>query len=381
MKYFLIVFLLAVSIGGCASGSKVKREPPAPLVNFSADKQVKELWSTSIGAGGKKNDVKLIPYLNNNVVYISDPQGRVSAFAADSGRRLWETELGVTVTGATGGGEGIVVVGTKKGQVIALDMANGKRLWSQNVSSEILAPATIGSGIVVTQSIDGSLFGLSVADGKRRWVYNRSEPALSLRGTGAPVIVDQYVLAGFASGKIAVIRLRDGLLVWEFAVSLPRGRNEIERLVDVDVTPLVIGDTLYAAGYQGKIVAVNLRSGRLLWSRDVSTYSGMSADLTNIYLSDDKGHIIALNQRTGSSVWKQDKLHGRNLNAPTYHNGYVAVGDYEGYVHWLSREDGRFVARRHVGGGAIRAQAVAGSDVLYVASQGGTLSALRIVDK
>ncbi|GMR03680.1 MAG: outer membrane protein assembly factor BamB [Gammaproteobacteria bacterium] len=381
MKYFLIAVLLAVSIYGCASGSKVKREPPAPLVNFSADKQVKELWSASIGTSGKKDDVKLMPYLDNNVLYTSDTQGRVSAFAADSGRRLWETELRVAVTGAAGGGEGVVVVGTKKGRVIALDMTNGKRLWTQNVSSEILAPAAVGSSVVVVQSIDGNLFGLSVTDGKRRWVYNRSEPALSLRGTSAPVIVDQYVLAGFASGKIAVIRLRDGRLVWEFAVSLPRGRNEIERLVDVDVTPLIIGDTLYAAGYQGKIVAVNLRSGRLLWSRDVSTYSGMSADRTNIYLSDEKGHIIALNQRTGSSVWKQDKLRGRSLNAPTYYNGYIAVGDYEGYVHWLSREDGHFVARRNVGGGAIRAQAVAGSDALYVASQGGTLFALRIVDK
>ena len=162
----------------------------------------------------------------------------------------------------------------------------------------------------------------------------------------------------------------------EFTVSQPRGRNEVERMVDVDAPLLIVRDTLYAASYQGKIVAVDMRaSGRLLWTRDASTFSGMDAGRGNIYLSDEKGHVLALDQATGASVWKQDKLRGRGLSAPAYINGYVVVGDYQGYLHWLSAEDGRFVARYRVGSDAVTARAIPGAQALYVLNQGGSLAA------
>ena len=376
MKRLVLVSVFSL-LAGCG-GSKIEREPPAPLTDFTAERKVQEIWSVDIGANAVKSGAKLSVYFDGTAIYVSDRRGRVSAYAADNGHELWATRVGQPVTGATGAGDGLVVVATNKGRVIALDRNNGKQLWESVVSSEILAPAAIHSNVVVVQSIDGKVVGLSAADGKKLWVYERLEPALSLRGTAAPVIVSDVVLTGFASGKIAGIQLKDGKLLWELAVSQPRGRNEIERLVDVDVSPLAIGSVLYAASYQGKVIAVDMQTGRILWSRDVSTYSGMDADNKNIYLTDDHGDIVAFDQRTGASVWKQGQLHVRNLNAPRYTDGFVAVGDFEGYVHWLSREDGHFVARHRVGRAPILTQPIASGNMLYVNDQSGTLSALRL---
>lgn len=377
MKNSAAWFCAMLLLAGCG-GSKVVREEPAKLQDFTAEQRVKELWTADSGASAVKKALKLSPALEGNAVYTSDPKGRVRAFAADSGRALWETRVKQPVTGAAAAGGGLVVVATKKGEVIALDQKDGHQLWASSLSSQALAPAAIHAGVVVVQSVDGRLTGLSAVDGKRLWQYERSEPPLSLHGTAAPVTFADLVLTGFASGKIVAIQIREGKLLWELPVAQPHGRNEVERLVDVDASPLIVRNVLYAASYQGKIIAVDMQTGHIQWSRDVSTFSGMDADSNNVYLTDDHGNVMALDQRTGASVWKQEQLRARQLNAPRYLDGLVAVGDFEGYMHWLSSEDGRFIARFRVSHSAIRSQALASRDTLYVSSQSGALAALRL---
>lgn len=377
MKNIAPVLCLTLLLFACG-GSKAVREEPAKLQDFAAEMKVRELWTVDSGASAVKKAVVLSPVLDGDAIYTSDPKGRVRAFAVDSGREIWETHVKELVTGATAVGDGLVAVATKKGEVIALDRADGRRLWTSGISSQALAPAAIGAGVVVVQSVDGKLTGLSATDGKRLWRYERTEPPLSLYGTARPVIVADAVLTGFASGKVVAVQIRTGKLLWELPVAQPQGRNEVERLVDVDVSPVVVRNVLYAASYQGKIIALDAQSGRILWSRDVSTFSGMDVDANNIYLTDDRGNVLAFDQRTGASVWKQEQLRARQLNAPRYVDGLVAVGDFEGYVHWLSSDDGHFVARHRVGSSAVRSQALAGRDMLYVSNQSGDLAALRL---
>lgn len=377
MKNLLPAFLALLVLSACGGGKSV-REEPAELQDFAAEFRAREVWTADSGASAAKAMGLLSPAIDADRIYTSDPKGRVRAFDADSGREVWQTKVDRLVTGATAAGSGIVVVATKKGEVIALDRADGRRLWTSNLSSQALTPATIGARVVVVQSVDGRLTGLSAADGKRLWRHERTEPPLSLLGTARPVIVADAVLTGFASGKVVAVQVQTGKLLWELPVAQPQGRNEVERLVDVDVSPIVIGSVLYAASYQGKIIALDAQTGNIVWSRDVSTFSGMDADATNIYLTDDRGNVLAFDQRTGASVWKQEQLRARQLNAPRIMAGLVAVGDFEGYVHWLSADDGHFVARHRVGGGAVRAQPLAHNDLLYVSSQSGKLAALRL---
>lgn len=373
----LVALLSLVSLLGCASPGPVL-EPPSPLVEFKPELQVRVLWSAEVGPLVGRGDDRLVPLLIDDTIYTVNSRGQVTALNADDGRILWQTELRLPVTGATGGGGDLLVVGTRKGEVVALDRRDGKQRWAARVSSEVLAPPAAGQGIVVVQTVDGKLFGLAAEDGRRLWVHERTEPTLSLRGHAAPVLVSDYVLAGFASGKVAVLQLRDGRVLGEFAVAQPRGRNEIERLVDVDAAPRVVGDVLFAASYQGKVVAVDVRSGRTIWSRDASTYTGLEVDHGNVYLTDEKGYVLALDRQNGASLWRQDKLRFRSLNAPVYHAGHVVVGDFEGYVHWLARDDGRFTARYRLGSAPIHAPALVREHTLYVADRDGRLAALAV---
>lgn len=381
MRLLLTWSAVALSLAGCASGSQIQREEPTPLVEFKAAFETREIWSVSVGSSARGRDLRLQPVVDGNAVIAAEAAGRVWAFDAESGRMLWETNVRAKLSGGVGAGDGLVVVASDEGKVYALERAKGDRRWEAEVSSTVLAAPVIGGGVVVVQSQDGRVTGLSASDGQRLWRYERSEPALSLRGTATPLILGNQVLAGFGSGRLAVLGLRDGKMLTELVVAEPRGRNEIERLVDVDVAPLFANGLLYAVSFQGRLVAIDPQGGRTAWTRDVSSFTGMSADSSNLYLTDDKGNVLALDLRTGASVWKQDKLRARRPNAPAVHEGHIAVGDYEGYVHWLAREDGHFVARTRVGGDAIRASAQTVAQTLYMANEDGTLAALRLTPR
>lgn len=368
--------LAAALLAGCA-GSGSNLEPPAELTDFAPQRRIENLWSVQAGSNATKLNVRLVPRLDRGIVYTAGAEGRVSAYEAATGNSVWETRVEAALSGATGIGSELVVAGGQKGEVVALDKRNGKVLWQARASSEVLAPPAVGNGVVVVQSVDGRLAGFAAEDGKRLWVSERAEPALSLRGTSTPVIAGDHVIAGFASGKIAGISLRDGRAAWEIPVAQPRGRNEVERLVDVDAPILLRGEALFAVSFQGKVIAVDMRAGRIAWSRDISSYSGMDADKAHLYVADEKGVVTAFDIRSGGVVWKQDKLHGRRLSAPATSGSEVVVGDYDGYVHWLAPEDGRFLARERISAGPIVAAPIAAGATVIAASSDGTLAALR----
>jgi outer membrane protein assembly factor BamB len=373
----LQIIAIAVLLAACAGGTS-NVEPPAPLVSFTPSAKIKTLWSVDVGKGETKKFIELAPVMHEDTLYASDINGRVSAYAADTGRRRWQIELNEPVEAAVGFGEGLVLVGTKNADVFALDPDNGKQRWKSTVATETLGRPVAAAGVVVVQTIDGRITGLSAQDGKRLWTQQRTQPSLSLRGTATPLISSGVVYAGFASGKLIAVHLESGRPLWERTVARPHGRNEIERLVDVDAPPLIVGDTLFVVSYQGNVVALNRTTGRVLWSREESSYSGMAVGEASLYLTDAEGNVIALDQRSGSSLWKQDKLHARLLNAPAVVGAYLAVGDVQGYVHWLAPDSGAFVARARVGSGPIRGPAIASGNKLYLQDQAGTLAALEI---
>jgi len=368
-----VILLLAACAG---SESRLQRETPTPLAELKNAAPVRSHWSTSIGAGAGPENFVLSPAAEGNVVYAVDNRGLVVATNVRRGNELWRVSLDLPVTAGPGVGDGLVVVGTRKGEVIALEAATGKRRWNAKVTSEVLAPPAVHSGYVVVQSVDGRIAGFMAADGKPQWVYARSEPPLSVYGTSRPVILGNYVLSGFASGRAVAVGLRDGRLLWEYPVAEPRGRNEIERLVDVDAPVLVVRNLLYAAAYQGKIVAVDLRNGKAVWTRELSVHTGMAADDRYLYLTTEHGEVAALDLNTGASVWKQDKLKYRQVTGPAVAGAHVVVADSEGYVHWLSARDGRLTGRHRLGSSSIRTNPINVQNTFVVLNQGGQLAGL-----
>lgn len=383
-RLLLLATLCAALLSGCGigrwfTGGASNLEPPAELMPLTGSAQVERRWAADAGEGLKGGYLLLSPALQNDTLYVADARGQVSAYSASKGKRLWRVELDQPVTAGTGFGEGLVLLGTKNGDVIALEREDGKQKWLSRVSSEVLAPPRIQSGVVLVQTVDGKLAGLDARDGRLIWTLERSVPALSLRGTGSPVAVSSVgvVLAGFASGKLLAANLRDGRLLWEAPIAEPHGRDEIERMVDVDAPPLVVGKAAYAAAYQGKVVAINLETGQLMWSKDVSTYSAMDHDQRHLYLVDEKGHLYALDLNTGAQAWRQEGLRGRAPSAPVATATHVVTGDFEGYVHWFDKGDGRLVGRYKMGDDAIKAKPATDGDSVYVLDQDAGLAALR----
>jgi outer membrane protein assembly factor BamB len=377
------VVLLAVLLGGCSTisgwfGGDDNATPPAALEEIKDPVQLKELWSRDIGVGYDKQSVNLVPAVLGPYVLAADRDGRVVELSAENGKILWEVKTDEPISAGPGAGEGLVLVGTSNAEVLALSIDDGSIVWRSPVSSVVLAVPRIDAGVVVIQTADGTLTGLSSKDGHQLWISDHSVPVLTLRGTSSPAVERGAVIAGFASGKVAALTLANGFQVWETSIAIPQGRSELDRLVDVDANPVVVGDTVYVVSFQGKIAIIDLRSGNLGWSRDMSSYTGLGVDYTQVYVTDVDSKVWALSRDNGASVWKQEKLHNRYLTAPEPFGSYVAVGDFEGYLHLLSTYNGHIAGRVRVDSKGIAARPVAVGDVLYVYGKGGTLAAYTL---
>ncbi len=380
-----VAMMLAATfaLSGCATVSSWFSEaeiadPPAELVDFEEDIEVDEIWSRRVGAGVSEYYLKLRPLVENGRVFAAERKGGVAAYDARSGDRIWDAETDTPISGGPGGGEGLVLVGSSDGDVVALSAESGEEKWRTRVSSEVLAPPVAANGVVVTRTADGKLFGLGARDGTRLWVYDRTVPVLTLRGTSMPVLVSGAAISGFDSGQLVAVSLENGQTLWESRIAMPRGRSELERLVDIDADPLVADGVVYAVTYQGRIAALDLFSGNVIWQRDMSSYAGLGLQDEIIYVTDTDSYVWALDRRNSASLWRQDKLKNRQLTAPLGIGRYVVVGDFEGYVHWLSREDGRMLARVRVDGNGILAPPVAYRDIVLIYGKGGTLTALQV---
>lgn len=374
--------ILAISVSGCGMVNDFLRgkdnaEPPAPLLIFQNTIQVQAVWSARVGSGSADEYFQLTPHVVNGKAFAADRKGRVSAYDAANGRALWSVETKVPISGGPGSGDGVVLVGTSDGEVLALEEASGVLRWRERVSSEVLSAPVAAHDVVVVRTVDGKLQGLDLLTGKRLWTHDSTVPALTLRSTSAPVIVDDKVLGGFASGRLVALSISDGRVLWETVIAEPRGRSELERLVDISSEPRVIDQTVYVSSYQGRIAALDVVSGRLIWTRDMSSYAGLSVDDRAVYITDDKGQVFSLDRRDGRALWKQDKLRARAVTAPAIYKDYVVVGDFQGYLHWMARDDGGFVARVRVDEAGIITPPTTVADMLYVNGKGGVLAALK----
>jgi len=343
----LLIYLILLS--GCF-GSKDNTEPPAPLVEFTPTLTLKTLWTADIGNGDDTGHAKLIPVAQDGIIFTASTQGLVQALNLSDGKPIWQQEIDTTISGGPGIGEGLILVGTQKGEVIALSEIDGIEQWRTQVSSEILAAPRINQGVVVVRTVDGKLFGLNSQNGNRLWIYERTRASLlSLRGTSTPILVQDLIIAGFDNGKIALLELKTGKVLWETAIAVPRGRTELERMVDIDADPILQDEIVYVTSYQGYTVAIDLKQGGLLWQKRLSSYAGLGVDSNYLYVTDPNSYVYALDRRSGDDWWQQDKLKARGITAPVSIGNYVVVGDMEGYLHWMRQEDGSFVARHSIG--------------------------------
>ncbi|MCY1209501.1 Outer membrane protein assembly factor BamB [compost metagenome] len=371
------VLALAVLAVGCSSNSK-KELPPAELPDFTEEVSLNKGWSRSIGDGQGETYNLLVPAVDGDTIYASDVNGEVMALDRFNGDVIWKQDLELPVSGAVGVGYGLVMVGTLKGEIVALDATNGEERWRARVNGEVLAPPANNGDVVVVQTQNDTLLGFDAATGNQLWIYENTPAVLTLRGTGAPIVTNNLAVAGLSTGKVLALDIRRGIPVWEQRVAVPQGRSELDRVVDIDGGLLLSGGTLYVATYQGRVAALDLESGRVLWQRDASSYAGVAQGFGNVYVSLANGTVEGVDERSASALWSNDALARRQLSAPEVFSSYVAVGDFEGYLHLLSQVDGHFVGRVKIDGDGLRARPLVVGEWMYAYGNGGKLVGLTI---
>jgi outer membrane protein assembly factor BamB len=377
MMRILGILLLTFALGACSLfGGDEEPNPPAPLPEFKPSLKVKKVWSASAGDKAESLRLGLSLATDGSRIFAAGAEGRVTAFDALKGRRQWRTDLKTTLSAGPAFGSGVVVVASTDGEVIALDAADGKLKWKSKINAEILASPTIARDKVLLRAVDGSLRALDVGNGIPVWLVEQDVPRLSVRGTSSPVVSGTSVLAGFDNGKFMVLGLSDGEPLWEASMTQSTGRTELDRMTDIDGVFGVIGNDAYVAGVNGRTASVAVESGQVMWSREIPSYSGVGLDWNKVYVTDQSSHVVALERTRGTSIWRQELLLRRSVTAPVPYGDTVVVGDFEGYVHFLSATTGDFVARTETGSAIYSTPLVVG-DMVYVVNEESSVNAYR----
>lgn len=347
MRLAAAALLLSAALAGCGGSALAPLDPPRPLEPVDARVDVDLLWAEEIGVGVDDFYLTLAPLVDGDRLFAVDREGRVEALDAVTGEHLWQVDLATPLTGGPGEGGDLLLLGAGA-EVIALDKGNGGVRWRARASSEVLAPPVRIDQVAVVRSVDGAVTGHSMVDGRELWRYNEEVPLLTLRGASVPVAVDGVAAVGLANGSLVALDAASGRVLWDATVAVPRGRTELERMVDLDATPALGERAIHVSAYQSRVAAVAVEDGRILWARDMGSHSGLAWADGTVYVADSRGDIWALSDANGATLWKQDALHGRRLGAPVIQGDYLVVGDYEGWVHWLDRERGHVVGRARV---------------------------------
>ena len=331
-------------LGGCAGTAEQDHQASEErLLHTSPGLAVEIAWGAQLAPKGIDRYQRGQPRARQDKLYLADLDGRVSRYRLHDGQIEWQRHFPTRFSGGPQLADGLLLLGSLDALVLALNENDGELLWQTRVSSEVLAPPMLAGDRVVAQTGDGKIFGLRADNGRQVWVYDRRVPLLSLRGTSKPLIAGDKVIAGFASGKLVALALDDGKVLWETSIAVPKGRSELERMIDIDAAMVLRDGIVYAASYQGRLAAVTADSGRIMWTREMSTPLDIALAGEHLFLTDADGRIWALDRATGATIWRQEKLAGFAITAPTVSGTRLFVGDRAGNLHVLAQQDGRLL--------------------------------------
>lgn len=396
LKNIALVSIGAIALAGCSSNDDVDPDTlPVPLPEFTATFKPDVVWERSIGNGVDDYYSKLTPAVAYNKVFAADRDGEVKAFDKKTGDTIWSIDirddasdfmyivgLKSIAPGRISGGISAsyekVYFGTENGEVIAVDEKTGDFVWRATVAGEVLSTPAVDEGKVFIQTGSGQIYALDSESGDVLWNAEGEVPPLTLRGTSSPVYEGGGVFIGGSEGKVSVYISESGQLAWQQAIAKPEGSTELERIVDVDTTPLIAGDQVYSLSYGGSLMSLDARNGRVIWKRDYAGFQDMTDYNGDIYVTDNQSAIYQIDRMSGIEGWNSNALRNRQVTAPVAQKGHVVVGDFEGYLHWFNAETGDLAAQYEVDSDGLYGQGVVDDDILYIQSRSGDLLAIAI---
>lgn len=374
----LVAMTGCTTVRGWFSSDKEDLSKPAALTEITSTASVARAWSANVGKGEARIGSVQSPAIEAGRVYAAAVNGGVRALDLQTGSAVWSSPSSLRLAGSPGVGDGLVAVGSLEGIVLVLDAATGAQRWQTQLRSEIIARPAIGQGLVVVRGVDGQVTAFDANSGERRWSWNADMPALTVRGNAGVVMAPGFVFIANDDGSLMALSASDGRPLWEQFVAQPDGRTELERMVDVDGTPVLDGINVYASSYKYATVAIEGPSGRPLWQAQTGGAGKIGVGTSQLVVADRDGTVWAIDKASGGSLWRQAALARRNLSGVAVQGEYAVVGDLDGYLHWMRLSDGAFAARTRVARDAVRAAPVVADGLLVVQTTGGNVSAYRL---
>ncbi|OOR91204.1 outer membrane protein assembly factor BamB [Moraxella caviae] len=378
----LVAVLAAVAVTGCGKGIKAEPKKPAKLVQIAEPVAVlSPVFSTSLEQGrwikgnraSSKDVVDLQVAALGDVLIAGSRGGVVSAYK--NGNVLWTTDVGGSITSgvAADADSGVVIVGTRAGKVSALDAATGALRWQSDLSTASLTPALISGNRVLLSGNDNVLYGLDLNTGDKVWQFNTQTTDISVRGAARPLGLDRTTaLFGTADGRIHALNPSTGTPLWTRRVGLATGGSAVERLHDVDGTPLVVGSHLYVTSYSGQFAGFDMATGRTMFViGDVASAKSPAVLGDAVVVASTDGKLTAFHRVTGEKLWENDALKHRKLTNPVAVGERLAVGDLDGVVHVFDSA-GKIVSRSNTKGALTSLQTI--GNRLYAQSATGVVS-------
>lgn len=380
MSHRLIVssYILGLCLlSGCSTPDRHSVRIDSALAELKPQIQFAEEWQRTLGKGPGETFPRLTPALSGNSMVVTDRKNKLLTTNVADGKKLWSKQADEAV-GSPGVGAGRVIIGTGDASITAYSLDTGDKLWRTDVSGESPSAPTVHPHVTVVKTVDGTISGLSTQTGEMLWSVKREVPLISVRGTGGSLIVGETVITGEANGKLMAIDLRSGEVLWEAVIAAPRGRSELERLVDIDVTPLFNDDVVFVSSYLGRVAAVSPESGEIYWARELPTALGMAVDNSRVYIVDADGSVWCLDQNNGSTYWRQDLFKHKLNSAPVVFDDWIAIGDMDGHVALLDKRDGGLVTHYSISSDPIVLAPLVYQNLLIVVDEDGDATALRL---
>ena len=349
------------------------------LTDFTPRLKIEEVWSGSVGHRSKAPDAKLLPLVQGDAVFVSSDGGHVSAFAAEGGERLWQRSFDVEVTFGIGASGRLLMIGTADGEAIAFSADKGEQLWRKRLASNrITAISRSHRGMVLVRDSGGGVTALRVRDAERLWSFDTELPTLTLRGMSVPRLYGNFGFVGLDDGRLLVVSLVDGRIAQEFRIGFMAQGTDLDRLVDIDGQFLVHEGVLYITAYRGHMLAFDVERRSVLWLVKAESYVGLDVDDDYVYTVGIAGEVRAFDRFSGAEAWSNPTFAVRDLGTPLSFGGFVVIGDNQGYLYWLSRDDGSILARKRVAGGPVVSAPVAWRDRVIALGLDGDVAAARI---
>jgi outer membrane protein assembly factor BamB len=352
---------------------------PGELPAIQSAVKISEKWSIAVGKSHRSHRgyLKLKPAISGDTLYVADPQGTVLAVDKSTGAIRWSMDLKQGVVSGPVVGHGVIALGTSNSGLILLNQEDGHERWQANVSGDILSSPLLTKKRVIVKTIDGRIYAFDRLTGKKQWKMDHGTPSLILKVSSSPINMGRLVLVGFPDGKLDAVDKDSGQVIWQRSIVYASGSSDVERLVDIDADPIVQGEVVYLASFQGYVGAMLLSNGQFIWNKPASTYNNLGMDDNAVYMTDSNDTVWAFNKKNGQVQWKQPNLAARGLTAPVVMDHKLLVGDKTGFIHVLNTQQGELMARLKLGGAIEVAPTLSGHDA-YIMTDSGQLTCLSV---